>query len=133
MLYPCCYDLAATTAKSHSKKKTVTSAYRVGYCSSSYCSHNFTDATSYFTLGVCRSGGCLFPSLKLEHTTCSVPTIHSFDSCMHFIITLVPIQNLSKLESHLSSSNCNFKFKFIAMGVWMGVWMKYCDVKGKAR
>ena len=85
---------AMTTAKLHCKNTTVASAYSVSYCSSSYCSHNFTNARSYFILDVCRSGGC-FPSLKVElHAVCS--TIHSFDSCMHFIMTLVPIQNWSK-------------------------------------
>ena len=58
------------------KNMTVASYYSVGCCSYSYCSHNFTDATSYFILDVCRSGGCLFPSLKVEHTACSVPTIY---------------------------------------------------------
>jgi len=54
---------------------------------------------------VCRSGGCLFPSLKVENTAYSVPTIHSFDSCMHFIIALVPIPNLSKEQHQFQFSN----------------------------
>ena len=98
MLYLCCYEPAATTAKLHCKNTTVASAYSVGYCSSSYCSH-FTNASFY--IGCMRSGVSLLPSLKVVHTAYSVPTMHSFDSCMHFIVTLVPIQNSSKEQQQI--------------------------------
>ena len=72
-----------------------------------------------------------------------VAIIHNFDSCMHFIIKLVPIHNLSNKLQQFKFSNSEVSlplpqymlitFMLFEIIIAMGVWMKYCDVKGKAR